>query len=176
MRSVIIRFLILTLFLLSAFAVASGQTPAQDQAANLKFKLEEVKSKQSELQDKLSSLEEQLKPENLDNSLAGVGSTHPEDLREAKRRQLENEKSSIQKQLNLLTETQTRLESSVAQADADAYHESAKVKPADDSSTTNTAERKTEKAPSSNDSVAPTPQVRPKRAKRSRARHSQGDN
>ena len=171
-----IRILILTLFLLSAFAVASGQTPAQDRADNLKFKLEEVKSKQSELQDRLNSLEEQLTPETLDNSLAGVGSTHPEDLREAKRRQLENEKSSVQKQLNLLTETQTRLESSVAQADADAYHESARVKPADDSSTTNIAVRKTEKAPSSNDSVSPAPQVRPRRSKRSRARHSQDEN
>jgi membrane protein involved in colicin uptake len=103
-----------------------SQTTAQDRADALRLQLEEVQTKQLDLQYRLQNLEEQLKPENIEKSLAGIGSTHPEDLRELRRRQLEPEKVSIQKQLNLLAESRTRLETGLAQAEADAYHQSAK--------------------------------------------------
>jgi hypothetical protein len=84
-----------------------------------------VQAKQESLQARLRSLEEELRPENIEKSLAGIGSTHPEDLRELRRRQLEIEKTTVQSQLKLLAESQTRLETSIAHADADAYHQSA---------------------------------------------------
>jgi hypothetical protein len=59
-----------------------------------------------------------LKPENIEKSLAGIGSTHPEDLRDFRRRQLELEKMNIQTQLKLLAESQTRVEAGIVQADA----------------------------------------------------------
>ncbi len=114
------------LILCSTAADTLGQTKAQERADSLRLQLEEVQTKQLALQERLQTLEEQLKPENIEKSLACVGSTKPEDLREEKRRQLEIEKAGIQKQLNILANSKTRLETGVAQADADAYHQSAK--------------------------------------------------
>jgi hypothetical protein len=103
-----------------------AQVSSAQRAETLRMQLEEVQTKQSDLEYRLQSLEEQLKPENIEKSLAGIGSTHPEDLRELRRQQLETEKVSVQKQLNLLAESRTRLETGLAQAEADAYHQSAK--------------------------------------------------
>jgi len=115
-----------SLILCSSAVDARGQTKAQERADSLRLQLEEVQTKQLALQERLQTLEEQLKPENIEKSLAGVGSTKPEDLRESKRRQLEVEKAGIEKQLNVLANSKTRLETGVAQAEADAYHQSAK--------------------------------------------------
>src|SRR2546423_8711571 len=101
------------------------QTTAQEKAANLRSQLSEVETKQAELQTRLQTLEENLKPENIENSLAGVGSTHPEDLRAQRRRQLEIERNGVQTQLNLLATSHSRLETAIVQADAEAYHQSA---------------------------------------------------
>jgi hypothetical protein len=103
-----------------------AQSTAQERADALRLQLEELKTRQLDLQSRLQTLDEQLKPENIEKSLAGVGSTKPEDLRELKRSQLETEKQNVQKQLDLLTQSQTRVESGLAQADAQAYQQSAK--------------------------------------------------
>ena len=102
-----------------------GQTTAQEKAANLRSQLSEVETKQAELQTRLQRLEENLKPENIESSLAGVGSTHPEDLRAQRRRQLEIERNGVQTQINLLAVSHSRLETAIAQADAEAYRQSA---------------------------------------------------
>lgn len=104
---------------------AFGQASAQELATNLRLQLSELETKQAALQTRLQELEEQAKPENIEQSLAGVGSTRPEDLREQKRRQLEIERTGVQKQLELLTASRTRLEASIARADAEAYRQSA---------------------------------------------------
>lgn len=103
----------------------SAQSGAQDRAANLRAQLSEVETKQAELQTRRQDLDEQLKPENIEKVLAGVGSTRPEDLREQRRRQLEIERNGVQKQLDLLATSHTRLEAAIAQADAEAYRQSA---------------------------------------------------
>jgi len=105
---------------------ASSQTTAQEQAAKLRAQLTEVQTRQEEQQARLRYLEEDLKPENIEHSLAGVGSTHPEELREQRRRQLEREKTAVQTQLDQLAVSRTRLETAVAEADARAYQESAR--------------------------------------------------
>ena len=102
-----------------------AQTSAQERAANLRQQLAEVQAKQTELETRLQQLEEDLKPENIEKGLAGVGSTRPEELREQRRRQLEIEKKSVQTQLNQLATSRTRLETGILQADAAAYHSSA---------------------------------------------------
>src|SRR5439155_26064879 len=78
----------------------TAQESAQERAANLRTQLVETEARQAELQTRLQQLAEDLKPENIERSLAGVGSTHPEDLREARRRQLEIQKKSIEYQLD----------------------------------------------------------------------------
>src|SRR4030095_8723063 len=108
-----------------SLAAVSAQTGAQEKAASLRAQLTEVEAKQAELQTRLQDLEENLKPENIESALAGVGSTRPEDLREQRRRQLEIERNGVRAQLDLLATSHSRLERAIATADADAYRQSA---------------------------------------------------
>jgi DNA repair exonuclease SbcCD ATPase subunit len=105
------------------------QNPAQEKAASLRSQLSEVEAKQAELQTRLQQLEENLKSENIERSLAGVGSTRPEDLREQRRRQLEIERNGVKAQLDILARSHSRLETAIAQADAEAYRQSAAPTP-----------------------------------------------
>lgn len=105
-------------------ASAAGQNAAEV-AAGLRAQLDDVKAQQAELQTRLLVLDEALKPENIQNSLAGIGSTRPEDLREQRRRQLEKEKAGVVAQLERLGVSQRRLENAVATAEAAAYQQSA---------------------------------------------------
>jgi len=137
---------------------AQGQTVAQEKAASLRSQLIEVEAKQSELQTRLQTLDEKLKPENIEQSLAGIGSTHPEDLRQQRRRQLEIERNGVQAQLNLLAVSHGRLETAIAQADAEAYRQSAM--PVNATTTTSTG------GPSSEPTNEVTTPQRPRRVKK----------
>jgi len=119
---------LLVIFLLAVSAFAQGATPqssARDRAADLRRQLSDVEAKQAELQTRLKQIEENLKPENIESSLAGVGSTRPEELREQRRRQLEIERTGVRSQLDLLANSHTRLETAILQADGEAYRQSA---------------------------------------------------
>ncbi|HEU4796379.1 MAG TPA: hypothetical protein VFT02_12155, partial [Pyrinomonadaceae bacterium] len=61
----------------------------------------------------------------IERSLAGIGSTRPEELREARRRQLTIERESVKAQLKLIETTKARLETAIASAEGRAYQESA---------------------------------------------------
>ncbi|HBB94468.1 MAG TPA: hypothetical protein DC054_03680 [Blastocatellia bacterium] len=102
-----------------------AQTNAQERAANLRAQLADAEARQTELQGRLQQLEENLKPDNIERSLAGVGSVHPEELREARRRQFEIEKRGVQSQLDVLGASHSRLEAAIAAADAEIYRQSA---------------------------------------------------
>jgi peptidoglycan hydrolase CwlO-like protein len=122
---VVIVALLVTEPVLVSRASVQAQTNAQEKAANLRAQLLEIETRQAELQTRLQALDEQLKPENIESALAGVGSTRPEDLREQRRRQLQIERNGLQKQLELLNTSHGRLETAIAQADAEAYRQSA---------------------------------------------------
>ena len=117
--------LLVTVFALLMICSSVSAQSAQERAATLRSQLADVESQQATLTVRLQSLEEKLKPENIEQSLAGVGSTRPEDLREQKRRQMEIERDGVKKQFDLLTASRTRLETSIARADAEAYRQSA---------------------------------------------------
>ena len=102
---------------------ASGQTGAEA----LRAQLSDVQAKEAELQTRERQLDEDLRPENIELSLAGVGSTRPEELREQRRRLLESEKARVHAQLDQLAQSHTRLEAAIARADAEAYRRSAQV-------------------------------------------------
>jgi hypothetical protein len=105
---------------------ASAQETAQEQAAMLRERMVDLQAKQADLQTQVQQVEEYLKPENIEHSLAGVGSTHPEELREARRRQLEIQRQGIQTQLDSIALSRTRLEAAIARADAESYWQSAR--------------------------------------------------
>ena len=106
------------------------QTTAQERAASLRQQLVEVQAKQTEFKTRLQQLEEDLKPENIEKELAGIGSTRPEEIREQRRRQLGIERKSVQTRLDQLAASGTRLETAIVQADNAAYHSSANPKAA----------------------------------------------
>jgi hypothetical protein len=111
---------------ISAFAQgATPQSSARERAGELRRQLSDVEAKQAELQARLQQIEESLKPENIQSSLAGVGSTRPEELREQRRRQLEIERTGMRSQLDLLATSHSRLETAIVQADGEAYRQSA---------------------------------------------------
>lgn len=123
--------LILLTVLVSTFApgVAAEDNAAKPDAAqtadNLRLQLIDVQAKEAELQARARKLEENMKPENIERSLAGVGSTKPEELREFRRRQISIELEGVRKRLGILTTSRERLESSLRTAEAAAYQQSA---------------------------------------------------
>ena len=142
---------------------ALAQNSAQERAASLRAQLLEVEQKQAELQTRRQKLEEDIKPENIAENLAGIGSTKPEDLREQRRRQLEIELNSVKTQLDLLTNSRSRLEIAIARADAEAYRQSA-------APVTTSPTQTTDAAGSDSSTPAVTPPTRPRRIRRKRVR------
>ena len=92
-------------------------TRAEQRAEQLRSQLIDVQGKIADLEAQLEQIEYALKPENIDRATQGYGTVHPEEARDARRRQLESQKSRTQAQLRLLQTSQTRLETSVANAD-----------------------------------------------------------
>ena len=92
---------------------------AEQRSADLWKQLRDVEAQQADLQARLEEIDYNLRPENIDRSVAGFGSMRPEELREQRRKSLENEKVRVQKQLDQLTANHSRLETAIASADAD---------------------------------------------------------
>lgn len=90
----------------------------QQRAEVLHAQLLGTMEKEATLQARVDQIDGQLSPDNIDRSLAGVGSLHPEDAREALRRRLTGEKRRTQSQLDLLRQDHTRLQASLADSDA----------------------------------------------------------
>ncbi|MFN2491670.1 MAG: hypothetical protein ABR501_02155 [Pyrinomonadaceae bacterium] len=142
-----------------------AQNAAESRAASLRAQLASVQQQQEQLQTRLRQLDEDLKPENIEKNLAGVGSIRPEDLREQRRRQLEIERKGIQSQLDLLTTSRARLETGIAQAEADAYRQSAAPNTGGVPSRTTTTQTSTVDQGAAN---APTIRRRTRRPKKKR--------
>jgi hypothetical protein len=131
MRLSRITILFLTLFLSGIVVTpvgaqttqAGSQANGQERAASLRSQMAEVELRQAELQTRLGQLELDLKPESIEGSLAGIGSTRPEDLREHRRRQLQLEKNHVLAQINELAVSRTRLEAAIVRADFEAHRQ-----------------------------------------------------
>jgi len=91
-------------------------TRAEQRAESLRTQQIDVESKLADLQSKLELIEYSLKPENIERS-AGYGTVHPEEARDTRRRQLENERTRAQAQVRILETSRTRLETAVQTAD-----------------------------------------------------------
>ena len=94
-------------------------TRAEQRAEQLRSQLIDVQSKIADLQSRLDQVDYFLKPENIDKATQGFGTVHPEEARDTRRRQLENEKARLQAQVNILETSRTRLESAIATADSE---------------------------------------------------------
>jgi phage shock protein A len=92
-------------------------TRAEQRAEQLRMQLVDVQSKIADLESRLEQVEYALKPENVERVTQGYGSVHPEEARDARRRQLESERNRLRSQLKILETSQSRLEVSVVNAD-----------------------------------------------------------
>jgi LPXTG-motif cell wall-anchored protein len=118
---------ILFLLVFSASVYAQDTTAsAAETADNLRSHLLDVQGKEEALRTHLAELDEAIKPENIERSLAGVGSTRPEELRESRRRQLTIQRDGLRAQLQTLETERQRLEAALANAEALAYQQSAR--------------------------------------------------
>src|SRR5687768_1142444 len=126
MRS-LTNLLVFLLFLtfISTTAYAQELTSAES-AENLRLQLIDVQGREKSLRARAQQLDEALKPENIERSLAGIGSTRPEELRETRRRQLQTERDGIAAQLQALETSRLQLEAAIRDAETRAYHDSAK--------------------------------------------------
>jgi chromosome segregation ATPase len=112
-----------TIFLaLAATAQAAAQDLAtvEQQAETLRAQLRDVIDKQARLESRAQQLDEALKPENIERSVAGIGTTDATALRDQRRQQLEREKAGVEEQLQSLATSRSRLEASIASAEAEA--------------------------------------------------------
>jgi len=100
-----------------AWTVAAQQRTGREvTASTLKQQLLDLESKETWLRMRLEELNEQLKPESIERELAGIGSVHPEELREHRRKLLTIERNGLQTQLHLLEEDRARIEAAIADA------------------------------------------------------------
>ena len=94
-------------------------TRAEQRAEQLRSQLIDTQAKIADFESKLEQIEFYLRPENIESSTAGYGSTRPEQARDARRKQLESERNRLQAQLRLVQTSKIRLETAVANADAE---------------------------------------------------------
>jgi chromosome segregation ATPase len=130
---------------------------AEQRTSSLRLELRDVQSKESDLQARAEDLDYALKPENIERSIAGYGTTHPEDLREQRRRQLESEKERVRKQLAQLASSRAQLEQAIASADVEVERLHKRLDAADAAAIQNA---KT-KAQATEDAARPAPRPSP---------------
>jgi hypothetical protein len=119
------------MFAANGYAQEQPPATAAESLEKLRAQLLDVQAKEQELRDRAQQLEESLKPENIERSLAGVGSTRPEELREYRRRQLTKERDGVLAQLKVVETSRQRLETAILNAQGRAYQESARPTPVD---------------------------------------------
>jgi chromosome segregation ATPase len=88
----------------------------EQRAENLEEQLFSIAKEEANLQAQLDDVNEQLRPENIDQ-IQVMGSLRPEAVRESTRRKLTNRQSRIQTQLQLLEQSRTRIHSSISVTD-----------------------------------------------------------
>ena len=91
---------------------------AEERAGILRKQLIESIEKETAYRSRLTQMDEEVRPENVERALSGVGTTRTAEIREVRRRSLEIEKRGLESLLNLNTQSRARLEDDVRQADS----------------------------------------------------------
>ena len=92
-------------------------TRTEERAEVLRKQLIELIEKETAFKMRLTQLEEEIRPENIERSLSTVGTTRTVELRDTRRRTLNNEKGGVENLLSITTQSRLRLEEDVRQAD-----------------------------------------------------------
>jgi len=92
-------------------------TRAEERAEILRKQLIELLEKETQFKMRLVQLEEEMRPENIERTLSTYGTTRTVEIRETRRRVLENEKRGVENLLQVTSQSRLRLEDDVRQAD-----------------------------------------------------------
>lgn len=92
-------------------------TRAEQRAEQLRSQLMDTESKMADIEVKLEQIDYAIKPENIERATQGYGSVRPEDARDTRRRQLENERTRLRSQFKILETSKARLELASSTAD-----------------------------------------------------------
>ena len=89
----------------------------EDRIRTLQRELVELGTREAPLRKRLDEIEAQQSPDRIERSLAGVGSTKPEEIRDSISRQLSIEKRQTQAQLDTIQASRTRNQSFITSAE-----------------------------------------------------------
>ncbi|MGZ5435189.1 MAG: hypothetical protein ACXW3F_03955 [Pyrinomonadaceae bacterium] len=92
-------------------------TQAEQRAEMLRRQLLELIEKETLYRTRITQIEEDMRPENVERTLNPYGTTRTAELRDTRRRVLETDRRGYVSLLALTTESRTRLEEEVRQAD-----------------------------------------------------------
>ena len=92
-------------------------TRAEQRAETMRRQLLEMTEKETAYRTRLMQLDEELRPESIDRSLSGVGTTRTPELRDMRRRQVDNERKGVELLLGQASGSRVRLEDELKQAD-----------------------------------------------------------
>jgi len=92
-------------------------THAEERAEVLRKQLLELIEKETAYKSRMAQFDEDLRPENIERSMAAMGGTRTSELRDTRRRVLENDRKGVENLLNITTQSRVRLEDDVRQAD-----------------------------------------------------------
>jgi hypothetical protein len=96
-------------------------TRTEQRAEVLRKQLFELIEKETSLKTRLVQLEEEMRPESIERTMNLVGSTRVAEMRDTRRRVLDNERKGIESLLIQTGQNRLRLEEDVKQADALVY-------------------------------------------------------
>ena len=116
------RLIFSALFVLALFSAGWAQdlSAVELQVERLRAQLREAADKEAHLRERARRLEDDLRPENVERSVASVGTTDARALRERRRQQLERERAALDEQLSSLAASRARLEGAISTAEAEA--------------------------------------------------------
>ena len=92
-------------------------THAEERAEVLRKQLIELIEKETAYRSRMTQFDEDLRPENIERSMAGIGGTRTAEMRDTRRRVLENDRRGIENLLSVTSLSRVRLEEDVRQAD-----------------------------------------------------------
>lgn len=91
---------------------------AEGRAEAFRRQLSDAIEREAAMRTKIEQLEYQMRPEVIQSGTATIGSLRPEEVRESRRKMLENEKTRTNEQLTQVLQSRTRLEAAIINADA----------------------------------------------------------
>ena len=89
----------------------------EERAEVLRKQLIELIEKETAYRTRMTQMDEDMRPENIERSMAGIGGTRTAEMRDTRRRSLDSERKGLESLLAITSQSRIRLEEDVRQAD-----------------------------------------------------------